>query len=219
MLIPLKVIGVGMLYSLGINYWSDNKVNMLKIASTENDDYKPYFSSNILKKTISDDSKIVEKFDDIKKWNYLFNKNEDNLIICNGNYEYLHRSNIDNEEKWMLCTSRNSLHNILFRREKKDITKIIIDKEKNSKLRERFILFGIIPVVIKWYGKVNNNTIKWESSELLLPCVKFIKPKISEKLRKNDWKLKYIYDDIHIFHIGEDKDNKKLAFELKKNII
>ena len=66
MLIPLKVIGVGILYSIGINYWSDNKVDMLKIASTENDDYKPYFSSNILKKTISDDSKIVEKFDDIK---------------------------------------------------------------------------------------------------------------------------------------------------------
>ena len=219
MLIPLKLIGVGILYSIGIDYWSNHKIDMLKIASTEINDYKPFFPSNILKKTISDDSKLVEKFDDIKKWNYLFNKNNDNLNICSGNYKYLHRNNIDNEEKWILCTSRNTLHNILFRREKKDVTKINIDKEENSKLIERFILFGIIPVVIKWYGKVNNNTIKWNSSELTILCVKLIKPKISEKLRRNDWKLKYVYDDIHIFQIGKDKDNKKLAFELKKNII
>ena len=64
-------------------------IDMLKIASTEINDYKPFFPSNILKKTISDDSKLVEKFDDIKKWNYLFSKNNDNLNICNGYYEYL----------------------------------------------------------------------------------------------------------------------------------
>lgn len=112
------------------------------------------------------------------------------------NYSFAYRNYVNSEELSAMMNRRGALTNLLFRLA--GYTSLSIKKDKICSLTDKFYIFGIIPIKIRWDGALNTggDVINWTTSQLRLGwrwLGKTIdKPSVTERLRKNPWLVRSV---------------------------
>ena len=107
-----------------------------------------------------------------------------------------------------MASSLSPLHNFIFTT--KQPCQIKVFNNNSVQLLEQQRIFGM-NIDIIWYGKYDNNTIYWKSSELRTRFFNRKNPSVSEKLRQYPWSL-YSHDTFLIFSRINNNYNEKLVY-------
>jgi len=193
-----------LMYSATIDVWSSYKMHIIKKEQPFCVQYEnKTLDTHELLHTINLRSGIVEDTHARNKWRTFFLDGSDIDKPLDGNYVYLHRNYVTFEEKFALCKGLYSIHSFLFRI--KENGKINIEKDGTVLLKETFLFFGIVPIIIEWYGILNQYKIDWYNTKMMYPFGIIDKPSMSEKLRRNPWIILKKQNNIIVFSSGINK--------------
>lgn len=195
------------IYSGLIDLWISNKIKEYK--KINNICIKNNIKSDKLLSTIDKKSNIVEDINDRKLWNSIFNKKSFVKLIP-GTYQYLHRNYPNFEEKYAICRKYYTLHSFFLYIKTPGLLKIYDDGF--TILIDRFCFLSSIPIIIQWFGDLENDIIIWKQIKIILPYGLWNIKKINFKKTKK-WNSIYQLDNITVFKIQDNEnDNKFIAY-------
>ena len=200
-----SLIGYGT-YSLMVDFWASIQVNNMKllenIDTLNNEPVNNEFNLQKNKYMISSLSNIVEDLDYRNQWNIFMNETRNNNLLYDGNYTFLHRNYVNNEEKLAMCNGRNTIHKLFIKLPENGKVNI---KNNIVELNELFVFFSFYPLKIKWIGNIVDKQVIWNYTEFRTPNNIVENPEKAKELSKYPWNITACSNEYVIF--TRDKEN------------
>ena len=161
-----------------------------------------------LRELVAEKTTMIEIEEDVfKRMNWSDEMNEcvplkdldgkDDCPDIKGNYVFCHRDYVNHEELMGMMWKRGGIEGLLMKPSRAGV--IVVDKDSKCVLTEKSKLFRVVPILITWEGKLEDESINWYTSSMMLGWEGFgkffDKPAVSEKLRKAPWHISTPKDD------------------------
>jgi hypothetical protein len=218
------------IYSFAIDKYAKRKVEIMKQVPpllVGDDIDSDIYTSMELRKTISKSTNLVLDPKDRLEWNKFImtanaKQNDYDLATICGVYEFVYRSYVNFEEVNAICKSFYNWRNLLFVLRSRGTLTIQKNSSEDDSYEvtniERFRFALVIPLTIKWYGKVEDCNhdlddsayigkkmqIVWKKTELKMGNRIVVEnPKVSTELSKQNWEIIKREDGMICFKRGD----------------